>query len=79
MFIVCLPSVGDYIIDPSLLQQSFEPPAMMPVCLEVMAPGDGFVEASEIFAVGIASSDEAVVLGSDVTAQVTILDVSTGE
>jgi predicted RNA-binding protein with RPS1 domain len=62
-----------------MLQQSFEPPDAEPICIELVSAEDGLVETSEILTIGVQSSDEAVNVEEENTAQVTVLDVSSGK
>ena len=72
----------DYNINPLTLEQSFIAPDPVPVCIEIRAETDEFIESMESLEVTITSSDEAYdVANVDVDiiqSRVTITDVING-
>ena len=68
----------EYRITPSVLQRSFDPPDGSPVCVNLFAEVDDFVEPSELLSLIVSSSDSAVVLSPEDTTQISIEDSSIG-
>ena len=73
---------GDFIFDSSMLVQSFQPPEAAPVCFDLEAAVDGFVEENEMLTVRVESVDRAVIPSDndeDRSIDVTIIDFSPGK
>ena len=69
----------DYSIGSSLTEQSFLAPDADPVCIELEAAVDFFVEDDEILTVRVESTDRAVTASDeDTPIRVTIIDISPG-
>ena len=72
----------DIIFDHSMMEQTFSPPDLTPLCLVLGAAEDQFVENSESLTVRMSSFDRAVVpdnITITTTRLITILDSSSGE
>ena len=75
---VFTPIVSDDVIFLSMVEQTFSPSDLTPLCLVLFATEDQFVENSENLTVRMSSSDVAVVI-DNTTRLITLLDSSSGE
>ena len=80
MFRFLIPVVFDDVIFRSMMEQTFFPSDLTPLCLVLGAAEDQFVENSESLTVRMSSFDRAVVPDNiTATRLITILDSSSGE